>query len=100
MMRWILLATMALVLGWPGDASADKVYKLRVDGLACPFCAYGVEKNLSKYEGVKDVEISVNEGVSRVTTEDDANFTEEVARKLIEDAGFTLRGFEILEAPK
>ncbi|MCZ6677304.1 MAG: hypothetical protein O7E52_08645 [Candidatus Poribacteria bacterium] len=27
--------------------------QLRVDGLACPFCAYGLEKNVKALKGVK-----------------------------------------------
>ena len=31
--------------------AASPAYRLLVDGLACPFCAYGIEKKLSAIEG-------------------------------------------------
>ncbi len=41
-------------------AVADShVYKLYVDGLACPFCAYGVEKKVGGLTGVETVEIDI-----------------------------------------
>ncbi len=30
-----------------------------VDGLACPFCAYGVEKKLKRVEGVKSIDVRI-----------------------------------------
>ena len=49
-----LLAAMVLaVFLWAGAAFADGVvYRLRVDGLTCPFCAYGIVKTLSAIDGV------------------------------------------------
>ena len=44
----ILMTVMVLSLGWGAAAFADGTrYELRVDGLACPFCAYGIEKKLT-----------------------------------------------------
>ena len=69
-------------------------FKLRVDGLACPFCAYGIEKELSSVEGVESIDIDIKEGVVIVTMADGVTLDETVARKAIEDAGFDLRSFE------
>lgn len=78
-------------------AWADQVYKLRIDGLACPFCAYGAEKKLKSVTSFKSLEISINKAEAIVTLEDGADFTEDQARRLINDAGFALRGFERVE---
>lgn len=69
-------------------------YKLRVDGLACPFCAYGVEKKLGAIEGVQRIEVDIASGTVTVTMKEGANLDEAVARKAVKDAGFTLRGFQ------
>ncbi len=42
---------------------------VQVDGLSCPFCAYGLEKKLRKVENVARIEIRVNEGRAVVTHE-------------------------------
>ncbi len=45
MIRITRTAVFALALLLPLSAfAAPSQYQLRVDGLACPFCAYGIEK--------------------------------------------------------
>ncbi len=79
-------------------ALADShVYKLYVDGLACPFCAYGVEKKVGGLTGVETVEIDIESGLVAVTVADDATLDEAAAKQAVDEAGFTLRKFE---APK
>ena len=46
--------------------AADKSYVLGVDGLACPFCAYGIEKRLNKVDGVTGVEVDVGKRGKRI----------------------------------
>jgi mercuric ion binding protein len=78
-------------------ARADTQYVLRVDGLACPYCAYGVEKKLKGLDGVvgDSLQIKLNEGIVRFTAKDQTKFTEKELGKLINDAGFTLRGVTV-----
>ncbi len=95
-MRKILKATallLALIWALPALAGSDK-YRLYVDGLACPYCAYGVEKQVGALEGVEAVDIRIDEGVVAITMAPGARLTEEQARQAVADAGFTLRKFE------
>lgn len=79
-------------------ALADShVYKLYVDGLACPFCAYGVEKKVGGLDGVDKVQIDIDGGLVAVTLADGATLDEAAAKQAVDEAGFTLRKFE---APK
>ncbi len=93
-----VLRTTGLMLGlmlMPAVAlAAPQAFKLGVDGLACPFCAYGIEKKLSSIEGVENIDIDIKEGVVIVTMADGATLDESAARKAVEDAGFDLRSFE------
>ena len=75
-------------------AAAQTQYQLRVDGLACPFCAYGIEKELKRTDGVESLEININAGTVTVTMAEGAAMTEAQASRIVEDAGFTLGGFE------
>lgn len=97
MKRWMIAMTCGLLVTGSHTAWADQVYKLRIDGLACPFCAYGAEKKLKSVESFISLEISLNKAEAIVTLEDGAAFTEDQARRLINDAGFALRGFERVE---
>ena len=73
-------------------ADGDR-YILGVKGLACPFCAYGIEKRLNKVDGVTAVQVDVGDGLVRVTLEEGKTFTEEQARQAVREAGFTLGSF-------
>ena len=86
---------LALMLFAATAAVADShVYKLYVDGLACPFCAYGVEKKVGGLSGVETVEIDIDGGLVAVTLADGATLEESAAKRAVDEAGFTLRKFE------
>jgi copper chaperone CopZ len=90
---------LALAVMWVSAAwAAVTSYRLQVDGLACPFCAYGIEKKLGALEGVDKVETHLKEGAVIVTMVDGANLDEATAKQAVEAAGFTLNGFEPVEA--
>lgn len=77
--------------------AADNQYVLGVDGLACPFCAFGIEKRLNKIDGVIDIEVDIGDSVVRVTLQEDKTLTEEQARQAVKEAGFTLRSYSEAE---
>jgi len=91
-----LLAVLAL-LSSSGVWAADITYRLRVDGLACAYCAYGIEKAFMKTEGVAHVDIDFEKGYVLVDAERKVTFTENELRRIVNDSGFTLRGVECLE---
>ncbi len=79
-------------------ALADShVYKLYVDGLAWPFDAYWVEKQVGGLDKVKSIEILIDEGIVAVTMASGKTLDEANAKLAISDAGFTLRKFEGLK---
>ena len=74
--------------------AGSHVYKLYVDGLACPFCAYGVEKKVGGLDGVETVTIDIDGGIVSVTMGGGATLSEAAARQAVDEAGFTLRKFK------
>lgn len=93
--KLIRLAAFALsVLLLPLAAVAAQTrYQLQVDGLACPFCAYGIEKQLTRMDGVDDIEVDINAGTVTVTMAAGTAMTKDQASQVVKDAGFTLREF-------
>lgn len=89
--------TLALLLA-PLVYGAPNVYQLKVDGLACPFCAYGIEKELSTLKGVEKIHIELKKGAVVVIMAKGTVLTETQAAKAVEDAGFTLRAFSQMPA--
>ena len=88
-----MVMTLMLLLLLPVANAASAVYSLKVDGLACPFCAYGIEKKLSAIDGVEDIKVDIKEGQVIVTMADGTSLSEQRARQAVTDAGFTLRAF-------
>ncbi len=87
----ILLMTITMI----GTAyAASTQYTMRVDGLACPYCAYGIEKKLKKIEGVENIEVDLDAGIVKVSVSEGTVLTEEQMTKLFKDAGFTMRSME------
>lgn len=85
-----------LALVWLAHAAfaAGPSYRLKVDGLACPFCAYGIEKKLGALDGVEGVKTNLEEGTVTVTMKDGATLDEATAKRAVKDAGFTLKEFK------
>lgn len=96
-----MLARLPLVLAAllfsAAAVAAQNQYVLGVKGLACPFCAFGIEKQLNRVDGVTGVQVDIGESVVRVTMEADARLTEERARQAVDEAGFTLHSFSPAE---
>jgi copper chaperone CopZ len=99
MTRIIRTAVFAFALLLPLSAfAAQTQYRLQVDGLACPFCAYGIEKELTRIEGLESIDIDINAGTVTVTMAEGASMTEAQADRIVKDAGFTLSEFTKLPA--
>ena len=95
-LRVLLIALLLAFAAPTGLAVAGETneYAIGVDGLACPFCAYGIEKQLLRLDGVETAETDVKSGQVVVTLREGATLDEPTARKAVEAAGFTLRAFE------
>jgi len=92
MKKLIAIIIMSVIWNVAANAAGTE-YRLRVDGLACPFCAYGIEKKLSSIDGVEDTQVNIKTGEVIVTMGEGIPLTEDLARKKVKEAGFTLRGF-------
>jgi len=89
----ITIVALTLLLWVVAAKAQTAVYALEVDGLACPFCAYGIEKKLSAIDGVEKIDVDIKSGQVVVTLADGASLSEDRARRAVKDAGFTLRAF-------
>lgn len=74
---------------------AASVYKLRVNGLACPYCAYGIEKLFHKTGKVERSDIDLQNGLVLLYMKPGQSFSREQLKRLVNDAGFSLDGVEI-----
>jgi len=92
----IIPVVILIAATWPVMTTAAEpgtVYDLRADGLSCPFCAYGIEKQLGRIKGVKSVATDIKSGKVTVTMKAGARLDESDAKQAVDKAGFTLRSF-------
>jgi len=65
---------------------------IRVDGLSCSFCAYGLEKHLKKVAGVEGVDINMKSGKAIVRLKPDVQVDDASLKTAVKKAGFAARG--------
>ncbi|GAV20677.1 copper chaperone [Mariprofundus micogutta] len=73
------------------EEAANQTAIIQVDGLSCPFCAYGLEKNLKKVSGVKTVKIDMKTGKATVALKPNTQVDDQTLRQAVKKAGFTAR---------
>ncbi len=85
-----ILFAFIMAFNMSGQTAQDRVFiKIEIKGLACPYCAFGMEKELKKISGVDSVDIELKEGLAYISTPLAQKPTEEALKKIIEEAGFT-----------
>ena len=72
-----------------------KTIAVSVDGLACPFCAYGIEKKIKRLKGVKEIKILLNAGTVSLKCNENKSPAFADVRTAVKDAGFTPRSMKI-----
>lgn len=89
-----------LASAWMATAAlaAGPSYQIEVAGLACPFCAYGIEKKLTAIHGVERVETNIRAGTVTVTMKDGVKLERPTAERAVKAAGFTLEGIRLITA--
>lgn len=98
--RTVWLATWIAALGlWTATPTLSHAQllraDLRVDGLTCPFCAFGIEKKLRAVDGVEEVDVLLDEGEVRLRLAAQNEATVSAFEKAVEAAGFGLAGLRV-----
>lgn len=82
------------------EKAQQQVYiKIEIKGMACPYCAFGMEKQLKKVSGVKNVAIELNEGLAYISTPKNQKPLKESLALIITNAGFTVGKIEYSDKP-
>lgn len=90
-MRVTALAALISLFGaTTASAQTALQYEVRVEGLACPFCSYGLERTLREISGIDDVAVELSSGLARFEVADQQIVTPAAVRQAVVDAGFTV----------
>lgn len=64
-------------------------FEVQVDGLGCPFCAYGLEKKFKEFKGIKDIAIDIETGDFSFTYPSEKNLSMTDVINQVIKAGYT-----------
>jgi copper chaperone CopZ len=84
-----MFAVLLLLLSVSSAFAQIEQVEIRVDGLACPFCSYGLEKKLKEIKGVEKVIINVDKGLVTLKGRKEGSIMVERLEPVVKDAGFT-----------
>lgn len=90
----VLLGLLVLAGSRPGHAQIEAA-SVVVDGMSCPFCAFGVEKRLKKVEGVELVDIDMDTGLSSMRAAAGGSIDVAAIPRAVRKAGFTAGRVEV-----
>lgn len=82
-------AVLALCLPILAFSAERQVVDIAVKGMTCPFCAYGLEKNLGKASEVDQASASLKDQNVHIVLKPGAQADVGHYKQLIHDAGFT-----------
>jgi len=105
--RSILIVTILAVSGvffnlqaQQHNKSSKEYLKLEVDGLACPFCAYGLEKKLrSDIEGLDNLDINIEAGFVTFGFAKQNKPSKDKLKEIVSDAGFKAKNISFSDKP-
>ena len=81
----------------PSEVLAGASVRLKVDGMVCPFCAYGLEKRLEEIASIDAVLIRISDGLVQIRTKEGQELTDEALTDAVRKSGFSLREIERVE---
>ena len=87
----IFLSVILVAISNPMFAQSKSMdeFTVQVDGLGCPFCAYGLEKKFKELKGIKKVKIEMETGMMDFKYPTEKALTIEQVEKQVEKAGYT-----------
>ncbi len=94
------VVTLILFLTTISVIAQDKRYEVKVDGLSCPICTYGLEKKLKSIDGIINLKIELSTGVATFAVKDGKIVSEDQVRKNVKDAGYTFKEMKLITSPK
>lgn len=85
------------------EKPAARTVVVLVEGLACPFCVYGLERQFGRLKGVERADVDLGEGKATLRLKPEAKVTEAQIREAVRKAGFKaseIKGIEETGGPE
>lgn len=66
--------------------------------MVCPFCSYGVQQKLKRLDGIAELDVDLEHGLTTLRLDDESDLCNEILLQTVKDAGFDVakitRNFE------
>lgn len=70
--------------------------QFEVHGMACSFCAYGLEKKVKKMDGVESIQVNVQTGIATIKMKEGQTLDREKLREVVKDSGLKMEGEKLI----
>ena len=70
-------------------ADATDTFEVRVDGLGCPYCAFGLEKRMKTLKHLRKMKIDIEAGIMTFEYPAKHELSIDTVVRLVEKAGYT-----------
>lgn len=91
---WFVALTVCMLVP-PASRAELLEAELKVNGMACPFCAFGIEKKLRAIEGVQDLTVFLDEGRIELVFSPENGASASDIEAAVKEAGFKLSGLRL-----
>ena len=96
----LLISPMALAAQMAGEDVPQPKVTVEVDGLACPFCAYGLEQRIREIPSVQQSIINIEAGTVELTPNEGEHIDIDELKEAVIAGGFTPRKVHVALAGK
>lgn len=97
-MKTYIAFILALLFGFQTAFSQKDKFTVKVDGLGCPFCAYGLEKKFKDVDGIAKIAIDIETGVLTYETPAEQAMTLAQVEERVQAAGYTLKHAQVVRS--
>lgn len=87
-------AAITLTLAATPGLSAEMLWRVKVNGMVCSFCAQGIKRNLSQIPGIADVSIDMQSKTIRFGTTSAFKGGKPAIQQAIRDAGYVVQSID------
>lgn len=84
----VMAAGPQVLLAAEAEKPAARTVAVQVEGLACPFCVYGLERQFGRLKGVERADVDLGEGKATLRLKPGAKVTRAQIREAVRKAGF------------
>ena len=94
-MAALLISPLVFAAKQEGKADLKPKVTVRVDGLTCPFCAYGLEKRIKKLSAVRESTLNIKKGTLELYPKKGRHIEIDEVVDAVKSGGFTPREIRV-----